>query len=157
MKNTQQLAFTPDDPSVPPNRWIAYLRNGMIIYENVIPHQKSAWKRLYLFLKEYGLYINGLSLEAFGQKAELDVYIGGRRTWDGFWQSKGIEAPLSLDAPQIMRHGIGYIMNNKVYITWIREDGVVYKEERKYCPESDLAGILTLDCINPNEGIGKSC
>jgi hypothetical protein len=132
----KDLAFKASDPFVPKDRWIATLSSGHTVFQDVIPNQISAWRRLQKVVKLNGWHITNLRLQAYGHNIAMPPC----HEVSGYWQASRISKLVNF--PEIIDRGIGYIQDNILHITWISSDGTLTQELRTYDSENDLAGIL---------------
>ena len=136
------LAFSSKSPFVPnpkddptATRWIASLSDGSTVFEDLTPHQRSAWRRLSEYVKIHNFKITNLRLEAYGHRIHLLPYRGpdGQLQVNGYWHSKRIEALLSdLGLHESMDCGIGCVKGDEIIITWVSQDGTIRQEVRPY-------------------------
>lgn len=136
------LAFTSKHPYVPKpsedpkaSRWIASLSDGTTVFEDVIPGETSAWRRLSDYVKVHNLKITNLRLEAYGLQIVLLPYRGEDKTpqINGYWHSKGIGVLLCDEGIfEGQARGIGYLKGLEVIITWVSESGNIKQEIRPY-------------------------
>lgn len=105
------------------NRWIAKLNDGTEVFEDRVPHQPSAWLRLQDYLKETGLRLVGLELYCDGVSLTMPKDV------DGFFQSKRLKH-WSASGHEIHEHGIGYVRDNTIFISWISENQKILEETR---------------------------
>lgn len=147
------LAFSSKHPFVPnpkedPNatRWIASLSDGTTVFEDITPHEKSAWRRLRDYVRIHDLKITNLRLEAYGRRVLLVPYTDdfGTPQINGYWHSKRIEAIL-IDQGVFERQdcGVGYLKAHEIVITWISQDGTIRQESRPY--KSDDQAVIVND------------
>lgn len=138
-----KLAFRADDPYVQKNRWIATLSNGQTIFEDKMPNEENAWRRLAQYLQQERAVITSLRCEVYGQNILVHEY--DSFSPEGHWHSKAIE--LNSLTGELLSYGVGYIRDRKVHITWIHENGSTEEEVRDYDAERDFkigAGILSV-------------
>jgi len=149
------LAFSSKHPFVPnpkqdPNasRWIASLSDGSTVFEDVTPHERSAWLRLRDYLGVHKLKLTNLRLEAYGRQVLLIPYRGGdddTPQLNGYFQSKRMNALLSqAGVLEMQDSGIGYLKGKTITITWVSQNGNVQQELRLY-KDGDLA-VFVNDC-----------
>jgi len=131
------LAFNTKHPHVRPNnRWIASLSDGSTVFEDFTPGETAAWKRLRTYIRNNSLQITNLRLEVYGQATTMKPAKSGV---DGYWHCNKMA---SLNGAKEWSHrGVGYVEGDKVYITWIRDDGQVYGEIRDF-NDDDIGLIL---------------
>jgi hypothetical protein len=136
------LAFNSDSPYVMPDRWIASLSDGSTVFEDRVPNKPSAWIRLKTALKESGLHITRLRLQAYGKLIQLPPLKDptGNIQFRGYWQARSVTKFNT--GQEFYEHGIGFIKDNNIHISWINENGSSYEEVRIYDPQKDLAAIL---------------
>jgi hypothetical protein len=123
--------------------WIASLSDGTVIKRSDAPRNRSPWLWLRSYINDRGLMIMGLSLVHDGQ----EISVPGRFNEDGvqtverYWYSgkmSAITGSVYMDLPE--KHGIGYVVDGKIYITWMSMDGSIEYESRE-ATEDDLAII----------------
>ena len=138
------LATKAVDPYVPENRWIASLSNGQSIFMDLMPGKPSSWLRLKEYIADNKLSVTQLRLQAYGQLINLisvkdDIEIQGY-----FFMRKMSRYILIADSPpEIQEMGIGFIKSDKIYITWVREDGIINTEIRSL-KLNDIGVILNI-------------
>lgn len=145
------LAFSSKHPFVPNphqdssvSRWIASVSDGTTVFEDITPHERSAWRRLRDYLAVNKLKLTNLRLEAYGHKVILLPHkdVNGDAQINGYWYSKFNSALLTEGGNfQNSGCGIGMIKGREVYITWITADGTTYQEIRPYKAD-DQANII---------------
>lgn len=126
----KMLAFHSKEPYVwADNRWIASLSDGSTVFEDKTPNMDSCWIRLKSYLQENRLKLTNLRLEVYGQNIILKS-IKEDTEIKGYWYSNRIEMLFgsSFGGESISR-GIGYIKNQVIHATWVREDGTIKEEE----------------------------
>ena len=144
-----ELAFTSKHPHVPPNnRWIASLSDGRTVFQDNTPHADSSWSRLKRLIESSDLQITNLRLEAYGQRVvgvPLRHPETGDLQVDGYWHANKI-AHLAhpTRGVEVRFVGIGYIIDDRIYITWVREDGHIINEMRDLYRTSK-SGEKTID------------
>lgn len=151
------LAFNSKHPYVPnPNldhtasRWIASLSDGTTVFEDVTPHERSAWRRLREYVALHNLKVTNLRVEAYGNnRIVLLPYkdIDNKPQINGYWYSKFNSALLtSAGLYQSIGCGIGMVKAHQVYITWLAMDGTIQQEIRAYTPGDEAAIINDQVC-----------
>lgn len=98
---------------VPKVRWIASLSNGETIFEDRIPGQSAAWKRLGEYVKKNNLAITKVRVDI----NELRVDLPSHK--DGYIQKKKIA---SLGANMSKSVCIGYVENGRAMLHQLGED-----------------------------------
>ena len=106
--------------------WIANLNNGETIVESrPIPGERTAWQKLLKHCKDDGLAITGMRLTVNGVTVEAMPH----KMCDGYFQAYEAIRIMFRDQ-QELRQGIGSIVGDKVYITWVdlgvSENGMSY-------------------------------
>lgn len=95
--------------------WTIKLSDGRVIVENFIPGIPTAWSRLRKYLdRNKDIKILEFSL-TFDEEC---IIIPETLAVDGYFFSGRSEGILGLY--QMDFRGIGYVLGNKVYVTWIR-------------------------------------
>lgn len=145
------LAFSSKSPYVPDpkrndasTRWIASLSDGSTVFEDITPGLKSAWLRLRDYIELHDLKITNLRLEAYGRNVTLVPYKDGEGNpqLNGYWHSKRMGTLIhGGGTTEVKSCGIGILKNRDVWISWVREDGIVTQEIRQY-KNDDLAAII---------------
>lgn len=145
------LAFSSKHPYVPnpkndltASRWIASLSDGSTVFEDITPHEKSAWMRLRDYVEVHKLKLTNLRLEAYGRSIMLIPYKDDedRPQVNGYWHSKQMNALLhSGGIAEKQARGVGILKNQELWITWVYEDGKTAQEIRDYKP-GDKATII---------------
>lgn len=145
------LAFSSKHPHVPntkedptASRWIASLSDGSTVFEDVTPHERSAWLRLRDYIETHKLKITNLRLEAYNRNVVLVPYRDGEGNAqvNGYWHSKQINALMhSGGVNEAKCSGIGILKNQEIWVTWVHEDGTTRQEVRPYKP-GDKAVIV---------------
>lgn len=145
------LAFSSKHPHVPnpkddPNasRWIASLSDGSTVFEDVTPHERSAWLRLRDYVEVHKLKVTNLRLEAYGRRVLLIPYRNEEDVAqiNGYWHSKQINAWLHGNGvAEVECRGIGILKGRELWITWVSQDGTTRQEIRPYKP-GDKAVIV---------------
>lgn len=140
--------FVPDPKNDPKaTRWIASLSDGSTVFEDVTPHEVSAWLRLREYVTVHDLKVTNLRLEAYGRRVLLIPYrdAEGNPQVNGYWHSKRLHALLTDNGVFEGKDcGVGYVKGREVVITWAHEDGTVQQEVRPY-KDGDKATIIN-DC-----------
>lgn len=139
------LAFNSKHPFVPNpkkdpslSRWIASLSDGSTVFEDITPHERSAWLRLKDYVSRHNLKITNLRLEAYGRNVILVPYKdgNGHPQLNGYWHSKQISALLSdYGVLESESRGIGILKGKEIWITWVHSDGTTRNEVRSYKPD----------------------
>ena len=136
------LAFSSKHPYVPTpeqGRWIASLSDGSTVFQDITPHESSAWTRLRRYVELHGLKVTNLRLEAYGRRVMLIPYQDDedRPQLNGYWQASKMGAFLNANVVDAQGQpiepqwrGIGYIKNTEIIITWVDNDGNVTQEVR---------------------------
>ena len=124
-------------------RWIASLSNGSTVFEDKTPELPSAWSRLKDYISRNKLTITNLRLEAYGKQITLVPFRdeNGLPQINGYWQSSKIGSILPIGVETLWR-GIGYLKENIINITWIRQDGVISQEVRVFDSNQELGVII---------------
>ncbi len=137
------LAFKATDPYVCDHRWIASLSNGETVFMNAIPGQPSAWYRLRQYVLANKLAISQLRLQAYGHLVQCEP------NQQGYWFMQRMSRYILINdsPPEVKEMGIGFLRENKIHITWVREDGIINMEIRDFKPD-DLGIILRT--LTPN-------
>lgn len=145
------LAFSSKHPYVPnpkndptASRWIVSLSDGTTVFEDVTPHERSAWMRLRDYIEVHKLKVTNLRLEAYNRNILLVPYKDGEGNSqvNGYWQSRQMNALLHADGvTESQCRGIGILKNDEIWITWVHQDGTTRQEVRKYKP-GDKAVIV---------------
>jgi len=131
------LAFNTRHPYVrKDNRWIASLSNGTTVFEDFTPGEQAAWKRLKHYVRANSLQITNLRLEVYGQAVTM---VSAKDGAEGYWHCNGISGFVGIS--EWSSRGIGYVKEGKIYITWIRDDGIVSGEIRDI-KDDDIGLIL---------------
>ncbi len=114
------------------DRWIASLSDGSTIFEDKVPGNKSAWLRMKDFLSEKSLFITGLRIEYGGRFINLPVAKdeNGNFVIDGYWHGNKICAMVLQggDVDERFKKGIGYVKENKIFVSWVSDDGTIEYE-----------------------------
>jgi len=129
------LAFSSKNPFVPTpeqGRWIASLSDGTTVFEDKMPGEVSAWRRLQKYIELHNLKITNLRLEAYGRRVFILPYKddAGTPQINGYWQASRVGAFLNINHPQIFWRGIGYVKYKTIYIAWVDQFGNHSIEER---------------------------
>jgi hypothetical protein len=138
------LAFSSKHPYVPnprkdpaASRWIASLSDGSTVFEDITPHERSAWRRLRDYVAEHRLKVTNLRLEAYGRSVILVPYLSEDKLpqVNGYWHSKQMNALLySGGLVEGECRGIGILKGKEIWITWVHDDGNTRNEVRPYTP-----------------------
>ena len=138
------LAFSSKHPYVPnpkrdptASRWIASLSNGMTVFEDVTPKEKSSWLRLREYVTTHKLKVTNLRLEAYGRVVHLIPYKDDkdRAQINGYWHSKQMNSLLTNEGVvELQCRGIGVLKDKEVWITWVDQNGITRQEIRDYKP-----------------------
>ena len=131
------------------SRWIASLSDGSTVFEDVTPHELSAWLRLKAYVEQHGLKVTNLRLEAYGRNVTLVPYRDDedRPQINGYWHSKQLGSLVhGGGVTERLSYGIGILKGRELWITWISEGGGTRQEVRAYRP-GDMAVI-----VNDNPG-----
>jgi hypothetical protein len=124
------LAFNTRHPHVRrDNRWIASLSDGTTVFEDATPGEPAAWKRLRHYVRANSLQITNLRLEVYGQAVTMVSMKDGA---EGYWHCNGMGGFIGIS--EWKSRGVGYVKGDKVYITWLRNDGTVTGEIRDLDP-----------------------
>ena len=114
------------------SRWIASLSDGTTVFEDVdIAAGPSCWRRLHAHLKLHRLKITNLRLEHGGKRVVLVPYKDdeGNAQINGYFYSNRMSALVATGLNvQLLDRGIGYVKADRVYVTWVREDGTIQQE-----------------------------
>lgn len=140
------LAFNSRHPYVKKDsRWIASLSDGTTVFEDHTPDcDRSAWRRLQDYVRQHGLKITNLRLEAYGCFVKLLPYKDetGRPQIEGYWQSSRIGALFGQNVrSEYNWRGIGFVKDGEVNIVWINHQGSITQEVRELKPD-DPAVIM---------------
>lgn len=106
------------------NRWTAILSDGTRVFEDRIPNKPSAWLRLKEHLEKTDLTLIGFEL--FSDDVDLIM----PRKVDGYFQSKKLIHD-SRSGQENHYPGIGYVLGDTIFISWILENRNILKEERR--------------------------
>lgn len=105
--------------------WIANLSNGTVVTEeDPVVGEMTSWQKLLAKCKEEGLRITGLRL---GVGPAL-VNALGYKQCDGYFQAYEAIRYLFNSDVQRLKQGIGSVVGEDVYITWMEEgnNGLTY-------------------------------
>jgi hypothetical protein len=127
------------------DKWIATLSDGSTVFEDKIPGEKSAWRRLQEYVKLNNLKIENLRLETYGRRVLLIPYrdVSNNPQINGYWYTNKVNTMFmpGYQLESIWR-GIGYVKGKKIYCTWVLPNGEVLYEERKYDNSEIIASII---------------
>lgn len=130
-----KLSFNSKDlyvPKIQDGRWVASLSDGTTVFENRIPNEISAWRRLKKYISDQKLKITNLRLEAFERTVVLIPYYDDNKNaqLNGYWQASKEDRWLNANLPSRFYRGIGYVKAHNIYIAWICDNGQISLEER---------------------------
>lgn len=111
--------------------WIASLSDGETVYEQPpLPNEKTSWQKLLDRLAEYGLTItmlrvqrNGVTLHALPPKA-----------CGGYYQAYEVRQKV-YGGKVVHLQACGSVIEDKVLIIWIDENGNLYQDLRPLAEE----------------------
>lgn len=108
--------------------WIASLSNGETVFEGQeVTGEQSPWQKLRTRCQAEGLYVTQIRLQLDGL-----TFVGIPNS-DGYcqcWeQSRSMFNPKQ--PPKLMR-GIGSLVGDVLYLTWVDNDGNIRQEIRDY-------------------------
>lgn len=151
---SEEFAFSAKHPHVPKTeRWLVSLSDGRTLFQDQTPGLPSAWTRLKEWVSSTDVYITNVRLEAYGRKVVSTPFRHaetGEKQVQGYWHSykmgRVVHAGTNIE---IGFMGIGYIQNDMIHITWIRDDGheieelrPLYKENKSGEQAIDMGAIL---------------
>ena len=106
--------------------WIADLSNGQTIFETPpVLNERTAWQKLIDKLKAEDLRITGLQLQRGGKT----VHTLPPKACDGYYQAYDYRKMILRNIEE-RRQGVGSVINGKVFITWLDENGNVWQDVR---------------------------
>lgn len=97
--------------------WTAQLSNGATVIETEpIPGERTPWQQLLQKCRDEGIKITGLRLQ-FGPATIMAI---SQKECDGYYQARETHRiNLLTSQSEIHRQGIGSVVGDKVYITWV--------------------------------------
>ncbi len=141
---SEEFAFTSKHPHVPKTeRWLVSLSDGRTLFQDRTPHKTSAWSRLKDWVSSTDIYVTNVRLEAYGRKIVLIPFKHAEtheKQVQGYWHANKM-ARITHPSLNTEVHfvGIGYIQNDMIHITWVRDDGHEIKEIRPLYKKTSLA------------------
>jgi len=106
--------------------WSASLSNGETAFEGTPqPNQPTPWKQLLSMCKERGIEITRLRLF----RGKVRVMSMPPKMCQGYFQAYE-QAKSIFTGNTSMKQGIGSVVDDKVYITWVDDDGNVWQDVR---------------------------
>lgn len=114
--------------NTPFSGWIASLSNGETVFETKeVEGELSPWQSLKQRCKEENLNITQLRLQLSGL-----TFIGIPNA-DGYAQCwKHYQSVFNPDKPPTVMRGIGSVIGDKVYLTWVDNYGNIRQEVEDY-------------------------
>jgi hypothetical protein len=111
----------------PHQGWIANLSDGNNAFEGQPkPGERSAWQQLLAYCREKNIKITGLQL----QRGGIFVNALPVKACSGYFQA--YEARMMVNSgKQETRQGIGSIVGDQIFITWVNDLGYVWQEVRE--------------------------
>jgi len=108
--------------------WIASLSNGETAFEGMeIAGELSPWQTLVKKCKDEGLYVTQIRLQLDGL-----TFIGIPNA-DGYCQCwEQHRSVFNPNKPPILMRGIGSVLGDSIYLTWIDNSGNIRQEIRDY-------------------------
>lgn len=106
--------------------WIANLSDGTVAMESKpVPGERTSWQKLLQRCRDENLRIVGLRLFKYG----LTMVALGNKQCDGYFQAYE-STKTWFSAAEGLKQGIGSVVGEKVYITWLSDTGIVSQEIR---------------------------
>lgn len=108
--------------------WIASLSNGETAFEgSEVPGEASPWQQLKKMCDESDLYVTQIRLQLDGL-----TFVGIPKA-DGYCQCwEQHRSVLNPEKPATIMRGIGSVLDDKVYLTWVDNSGNIKQEIRDY-------------------------
>lgn len=101
--------------------WIAFLSNGDVAHEQPpVEGERSSWQKLLQRCEEEDIEIRRLSLVV--NPANIQIMSLPHKQRDGFYQAKEVRRHWFKDSDKavtLLFQGIGSIVDDKVFITWV--------------------------------------
>lgn len=111
--------------------WIASLSNGQTIFEYPPSvGEPSSWQQLLTWCRETGVVITMMRL----QRGVTTLHALSKKQVDGYYQAYEISKNLNTGGTKT-RQGIGSVIGEQVFISWIDEDGHVWQDIRPLSSE----------------------
>lgn len=106
--------------------WIASLSDGTQAIEGPpVPGERTPWQQLITYTKENDISITRLVL----QRGDTTVIALPPKQCDGYFQASEVHKIMFRDL-DITRQGIGSVVGDQVYITWIDGQNHVFQDVR---------------------------
>lgn len=106
--------------------WIANLSSGETAFEGTpMPGERTPWQQLLQHCRETGLRITGMFLARPG----IRINALPQKQCSGYYQAYESQASF-FGKGASTRQGIGSVVGDKVYITWIDENNNIFQDIR---------------------------
>lgn len=106
--------------------WIASLSNGQTIFEGkALPGQPTAWQQFLTYLNNNAISMTGLRL----QKGGITIHALSHKQCDGYYHAHEVTRIVYRDKV-IHKQGIGSVIGEMIYITWVDDNGNVWQDVR---------------------------
>jgi hypothetical protein len=112
----------------PHQGWIADLSDGRTALEGEVrnPGDPSAWQQLLSMCRETGTTITRMRL----QRAGVTIHTLPVKACEGYFQAYEFRRLIN-SGQEETRQGVGSVVGDRIYITWINAAGYIYQEIRE--------------------------